>query len=128
MIVAPIPWRIKIARPDAKPITAGSSLLNPVSPRGDSKAFGHQGRAKITPSDQTDGEQAIILIDIFRATVGRTGGQQLRHAIARYPAAGPGLTIGAGTVLRELGSIETQQPDTVLAQAQAVAIAGPTGA
>lgn len=90
MIVAPAARRLKIARPDTKPVAAGGTLLRPISPGCDGKAFGDHSGAKVASSDQAGGEQTIVLIHIFRPAIGRTGGQQLRHAITRGAAAGPG--------------------------------------
>jgi hypothetical protein len=123
VIVAPIARRIKIASPDAEAITASGSLLLPVSPGGDRKTLSDHGGAKINPSHQAGGEQAIVLIDIFGAAVSGTGRQQLRHAITRCPAAGPGRTGGIGTALRQFRCIQAQQPDAIRPQSEAIAIA-----
>ena len=87
MIVTPIPRRVEIASPDAHATATSSLLLDPVSSRGDRKPFGHHGSTKIAPGNQTGGKQAIILIYILGAAIGGTSGEQLRHAIARRPAA-----------------------------------------
>jgi hypothetical protein len=124
VIVAPVARRFKVAGPDAETITASGSLLLPISPGGDCKTFGDHRGAKITPRHLASGEQAVVLIDIFGAAIGWTGGQQLRHAITRRPATGPGRPGGIGTVLRQFGCIQAQQPDAILPEAQAIAIAG----
>lgn len=74
--------------------------------------------------NETRGQQAIVLIYIFGTAISRTGGEQLCHAVARRPAAGPGLTIGIGAVLGQLRRVKTQEPDAVLVEPEAVAIAG----
>ncbi len=124
MVVAPVTRRIEIARPDAQTITASGALLDPIPPRSDREPFGHHGSTKIVAGNQTGGELAIVLIDIFGPAIGGTSGEQLHHTIARCPAAGPGLTIGIGAVLGQLGRVNTQEPDAVFPKAKAVAIAG----
>ena len=124
MIITPVARRVEVTRPNAETITAGDSLLGPISPRGDRKPLGHHGRAKIATGNQTGGQQAIVLVHILGAAVCWTGSEQLCHPVARRPATAPGSAIGRGAVLRQLRGIETQQPDAVFAQAETVAIAG----
>ena len=124
MIVTPVTRCLKVARPDAQAITTGGGLLAPVSPGGDSEAFGHHGSTKIVAGNQASGQQAIVLIHVFGTAIGGTGGEQLHHAVARRQAAWPGLTVSIGAVLGQLGRVNTQEPDAVLAEAEAVAVAG----
>ena len=128
MIVAPVPRRIEVACPDAQAIPPGGSLLDPVPAGCNGKSLGDHGSTKIATGNQAGGQKPVILVDVFGAAIGRTGGEQLRHAVARGPAAGPGAAIGVDTVLRQLGRIEPQQSDAILAQPEAVAIAGATEA
>lgn len=122
MVFAPIARRFEIARPDAQPIPTGGRFLDPVASRGDSQALGHHGAAKVAAGHNAGRQQPVILIGILRAAIGGAGGQQLRHAITRRPAARPGLAVGAGALLRQFGRIQAQQADALVAQAKAVAI------
>jgi hypothetical protein len=127
MIVAPAAGRLEIALPDPEPVATGSTLLSPVSPGGDGKTLGDHGGAKVAARDQAGREQTIVLVHIFRPAISRTGGQQLSHAIVRRTAARPNRTIGMGAILRQLGRIKAEQPDAVLPEAEAIAVAGAGG-
>lgn len=127
MILAPVTRRIEIAGPDAQPVATGGRLLDPVAPRSHRKSLGDHGRTEVVAGNQARGQQAIVLIHIFGAAVGRPPGEQLRHAVARSPAAGPGPAIGIGAILGQFGRVKAQKPDPVVTEAQAIAIAGPTG-
>jgi hypothetical protein len=63
------------------------------------------------------------LVHILGPAIGRAGGQEVRHAVARDAAAWPGLAIGGGAALRQFGGIEAKQANALLAQAEAVAVA-----
>lgn len=124
MIVAPVTRCLKVARPDTHAIATGGGLLAPISPRSHREAFSHHGSTKIVAGNQTGGQQAIVLVNIFGTAIGGPSGEQLHHAVACRPTAWPGLTVGIGAVLRELRCVNTQEPDAVLAEAEAVAVAG----
>lgn len=124
MVVAPVTRRIEVTGPDAQTIATGGSLLGPVSPGGDREPLGHHGRPKVATGNEAGGQQAIVLVHIFGTAIGRTGSKQLCHPVARHLATAPGSAIGRRAVLCQLGRIQTQQPDTVLAEAETVAIAG----
>lgn len=124
MIVTPVTRRLEIARPDTEPSAAGGRLLDLVPPRGDRQSFSHHGSTKIAAGNLTGGQQAIILVHVFRAAIGGTGQKQLRQAVARDAPARPWPAIGIGALLRQLGRIKAQQPDAVIAKSEAVAVAG----
>jgi len=126
MVAAPIAWRGEVSSPDPEPSLAGSGFFGPVAPRGDGKTLGHQGAADVAPVHQTGGKQALILIDILGAAIDGPGRQQLSHTVACPAATGPGLAIAIGAVLAQFGRIEAEQPDAIIAQAEAVAVAGLT--
>jgi hypothetical protein len=125
MIVAPGPWRIEITCPDAETIGPGRFLLDPVTARRNSQSLAHHYAAQIAACNPAGGQQASKLIGVFGLTVGGAGPQQLGHTIARCLSAGAAICHAA--VLRQFGRIHTQQADTILPQAEAVAIAGPCG-
>ena len=74
--------------------------------------------------DAAGGEEPAILVDLFGATIGRAGGQQFGHAGAGGAATGPGLPAIGGAILRQFGGIEAQQANAIVAEAEAVAVAG----
>jgi len=124
VIVAPVPRRIEIARPDAQPIATGGRFLDPVPPGSDRKTLCHQRGTQIAVGNPAGGQQAAILIDSFGAAIRRTRSKQLRHAVSRRSATAPGSTIGMGAVLRQFRCVKAQQPEAVFAQAQTVTVAG----
>ena len=65
----------------------------------------------------------MILIDVFGSAIGRAGGQEIGHAVARRPATGPVAAIGRGAILRQFGRIQTEQADAIGAEPEAVAVA-----
>ena len=121
-----VPRRVEVARPDPQPIAPGGSLLGPVATGSNRESLADHRSTKIATGNQTGSQQPIVLVDIFGATIDRTGSEQMRHAVARSPAAGPGPTIRVGTILGQFGGIEADKPDAVHAQAEAIAIAGAT--
>ena len=124
MVVPPGARRIEVAGPDAEAGSAGSGFLGPVAARGNGQPFGDNGGTKVAATDAAGGQKPVILIDILGAAIGRTGGQQFRHAIARGAAAGPGCTVIRSAILREFGGVEAEQANAVFTQAEAVAVAG----
>lgn len=124
MVVAPSAGRIEVAGPDAEAGITGGGFLGPVAARGNGEAFRNHGGTEIAAIDAAGGEEPVILIDILGAALGRAGGQQFGHAVARGTATGPGLAAISSTILREFGGIETEEANAVFTQAEAVAIAG----
>ena len=124
MIVAPGARSIEVARPDAKAAAASRGFFCPVAARGDGETFSHHDGAEVAAIDAAGGQKTIVLIDILGATIGRACREELSHAVACDPAAGPGLPVNTGAVLCEFRGIEAQQAYAVPAQAEAVAIAG----
>lgn len=74
--------------------------------------------------DAADCEEPVKLVDILGAAIGGARGQQFGHAITRGPATGPGFAVIGSAVLRKFRGVEAEQANTVLPQAEAVAIAG----
>ncbi|MCR6673206.1 MAG: hypothetical protein NVV79_18220 [Devosia ginsengisoli] len=123
MIVAPGARGVEVAVPDAAAVVAGGGFLGPVAACRDGEALGDHGGAEVDSVDAANGEETIILVDIFGAAIGGAGGKQLGHAVASGATTGPGPAIGGGAALRQFGGVEAEQANAILAQVETVAIA-----
>lgn len=123
MIVTPAARGLEVSGPDAQTPLASCSLLAVVAVSRHGQPLGNHGGAKIATSHAAGGQQPSILIDIFGVTVRRTASQQRRHAITGCLAAGPATAVRIPAVLRQLGRIEAQEANAILAETETVTIA-----
>lgn len=124
MIIAPVTWCREIPGPYAPAVTAGSCLLKPIAACRYGEALAHQHGTKIAAANRARGEQAAVLVKILGAAVGCPSCEQCGHTITRHPATGPVVASGVDAVLGEFGRIKAEQANAVVAQAEAVAVAG----
>lgn len=126
MVLPPLAGRSEVTGPYAQAITASSGFLGPISSFRYGQPFGHHGAAEITSRDRTRGEQASVLVSVFRRAIDSAGQQQRRHAVARPTPAGPVAAIGVSTILRQLRSVQAQQANAGISETETVTIADAT--
>jgi len=123
MVIPPLPGSVEITGPDAQPGAAREAFFCCIPAGGDGEPFGDHDAAQIAPVNDAGCEQSVILVDILRAAIGGTGGEERGHSVPGRPTAWPWFGVAVRAELRQFRCVKTQQPDTIIAQPKTVAIA-----
>lgn len=124
MIVTPVGRLVKTASPDAPARRAGGGLLLPVEAGGNSQPFAYHECAKVSTADRAAREEPVVSVLVFGAAIDSSTGQKRRHAITGGTTAGPTGAVGGRAILCKFGRVDAEQTNPVVAQPEAVAVAG----
>jgi hypothetical protein len=124
MILAPVGRLVKTAGPDAPACCAGSRLLLPIEAGGSGQTLRHHELAEVLPGDRAAREETVVLVLVFGAAIDFSIGEERRHAITGGAAARPAGAVAGCAILRQFWGVDAQQADAIVAQPEAVAVAG----